>query len=90
MNTQTTPTPHGLTVGASTEQLLQALRYVEQARACYIDALERYGGIGYADDMTNRADGLGPILDKARDLIQREITDRVEMWAEANEEKPEI
>ena len=69
-----------LTVGASTENLLLALRAVEDARTHYFAAFEAVGGEKYAGDMTDQA---AAPFDALRDLIAGEISGNVTAWAES-------
>lgn len=69
-----------LTVGASTENLLLALKSVENARTHYFAAFEAIGGERYAGEMTDSA---AAPFDALRDLIVSEINANVQAWAES-------
>ena len=69
-----------LTVGASTENLLLALKSVENARTHYFAAFEAIGGERYAGEMTDSA---AAPFDTLRDLIVSEINANVQAWAES-------
>lgn len=94
METNTTNTAPA--VGTTTANLLHALRHVEAARNCFFDAFDAVGGDDYANvklygpDPFHDGPFIGAVLDTARDLIQKELTERATLWAENREEKAEF
>ena len=70
MDTNNTTSRQPLTVGPSTENLLLALRSVEDARTHYFTAFEAVGAAASFVDL--------------RDMIAAEISSNVQAWAESS------
>ena len=87
MNTNNTTSRQPLTVGPSTENLLLALKSVEDARSHYYTAFEAVGGENFAGSMTDLA---ATVFDALRDLIAGEINANVMAWAESGNKERTI
>lgn len=73
--TNTTPTP---TVGRPTAELLAALRSVENARA----HLYEYHDVLFGEETAEKlAEEYAPILDAARDYVEKLLADGLRTWA---------
>ena len=89
METKTTPTEaQGLTVGKTTQTYVRALRSLVQAANLYLDAHRAEHGPTF--DLEQANPELYEHFDKAREIIQAVIVDRVEMYAEADTEPEQI
>ena len=89
METKNTPTQaQGLTVGTITATYVRALRSLVQAGRLYLDAHTAEHGPTF--DLAEANAELYEHFDKARAIIQAQIVDRAEMYAEAAEEPEQI
>lgn len=80
-------TKKALTVGPVTENLLLALRAVEQSRNYYYCAFEEMGGEQAGADALNEKGG---VFDAVRDMLETAITDAARFWAHKSQETNEI
>jgi len=81
METTHSTTGHGLTVGPITEKYVRALRSLVQAANLYLSAYTDEHGLTF--DLEQANPELYGYMDKARAIIQAQIVERAEIYAEA-------